>query len=380
MKNKSVDALRGIAALNVATAHFVAAFLPMMLYKNYPATFTENLSPSFLFQLLTSPVISIFYNGHFAVLIFFVLSGYVLTLPYYSAGSDLKIILKKRLWGRYLRLNIPIAVAILISYLFLKMGLYFNTEAAEISGSVNWLKNYFSGDIAALNVIKEAVYGSIFFGEGKLVPPLWTLKIEFIGSIYILLFYISKPKGAIVTPMLMAFCLIYAVNPQDSIYYFSIFLGSLLTFFKEFSKCRCIFFILGYYFGGFQFNSVYYDFLPNFNFPVGAAWDRKTFYNVFGAILITLSVIQGFGAKLFESRMVQLLGRFSFSIYLIHFIVLCSLSSFFYIHLPQTKLFLLVNFALYFFACFTCSIIFEKMIDKNSIRISHNFCAKIFAS
>ena len=39
MKNKSADGLRGIAALNVAISHFVAAFLPMMLYKNYLTLF-----------------------------------------------------------------------------------------------------------------------------------------------------------------------------------------------------------------------------------------------------------------------------------------------------------------------------------------------------
>ena len=52
MKNKWADGLRGIAALNVAVDHFVAAFLPMMLHKNYPAIFAENSHPSHLFQIL----------------------------------------------------------------------------------------------------------------------------------------------------------------------------------------------------------------------------------------------------------------------------------------------------------------------------------------
>lgn len=65
------DGLKGVAAFNVVVAHFVAAFLPMMLHKNYPTVFAENLNPSNLFEILTSPIFSIFYNGHFAVLIFF---------------------------------------------------------------------------------------------------------------------------------------------------------------------------------------------------------------------------------------------------------------------------------------------------------------------
>ena len=63
MKNKYADGLRGIAAFNVAVHHFVAAFLPMMLHKNFPTIFAENPNPSHLFEILTSPIISIFYNN-----------------------------------------------------------------------------------------------------------------------------------------------------------------------------------------------------------------------------------------------------------------------------------------------------------------------------
>ncbi len=60
MKNRSVDGLRGIAAFNVAVSHFVAAFLPSMLHKNYPSIFAKNHHPSGLFDVLTSPMVSIF--------------------------------------------------------------------------------------------------------------------------------------------------------------------------------------------------------------------------------------------------------------------------------------------------------------------------------
>jgi peptidoglycan/LPS O-acetylase OafA/YrhL len=380
MKNQCADGLRGIAAFNVAVNHFVAAFLPMMLYKTHPSIFSENSNPSHLFEIITSPIFSVFYNGNFAVLIFFVLSGYVLTLPFFSNIGDSKNILEKRLWGRYLRLNIPIASAILISYFFYKLGMYSNVEAAQISGSVNWLKNFFPDGITFLETSKEAIYGSIFFGAGTLVPPLWTLKIEFIGSLYILIFYISKPKKYTAAPLLMVLFLIYAMHLQDSIFYLAFFAGSLLGNFQRFLKYRFFVFALGIYFGGFQFNSIAYDFLPNLNFLGVDIFERKNFYNALGAVFVTLSVIQGFGLKVFESRLFQFLGRISFSIYLIHFIVLCSLSSFVYVHLPQSKLFLGINFALYLVVCFFVSMIFERFVDKVAINISHKFSSKMFSS
>lgn len=379
MKNKSAEGLRGIACFNVAVHHFVAAFLPMMLHEDYPNYFAENTNQSCFFEILTSPFISIFYNGHFAVLIFFVLSGYVLTLPFFNASIGSKKILEERLWGRYLRLNVPIATAILVSYFFYKCGLYSNIQAADISGSVHWLKTFYPEGIAAMTAVKEVIYGSIVFGNGTLLPPLWVLKIEFIGSLYILLYYISKPSGAIFTPLLMVVCLIYLIHPQDSIYYFAIFAGSFLSYSKSVSRYRAIIFILGIYFGGFQFDSAAYDYLPSVWFLEIYIWNKKTFYNAVGAVLLTLSVIQGFGLKIFESRFFQFLGKISFSLYLIHFIILCSLSSFVYTHLPQSKLFLGINFALYLIVCFLVSIIFERIIDQRAISMSHEFSSKMFS-
>ena len=167
--------------------------------------------------------------------------------------------------------------------------------------------------------------------------------------------------------------MIHFIHKEDSIYYFSIFFGSLLYTIKNITKYRLFIFLFGFYFGGFQFNSFIYDYLPNLNFYSFDIWDRKNIYNAVGAVLITLSIVQGFGSKIFENSAAQFLGRISFSIYLLHFIVLCSLSSFVYIHLPQNKLFLILNFILYLFICFLVSIVFESVIDKKSVRISHAF-------
>lgn len=370
MKNKRVDGLRGIAALNVLLAHFIAAFLPMMLFKNYPTLFAENSNPSQLFEILTSPIISIFYNGHFAVLIFFVLSGYVLTLPFFDGNKEYRAILQKRLWGRYFRLNIPIGFAILSSYIIYRLGLYSNIQAAKISGSINWLDSFFHDIITPDIFFKELVFDSILYGKNNLIPPLWTLKIEFIGSIYILLFYISKPKNFVFIPLLIASTLIYALHLQDSIYYFAIFAGSFLSSFKKLSRYRIIIFIIGIYFGGFQSHSVAYEFLPNLSIINTEIWDKKTLYNSAGAVLTTLSVLLGFGSKLFESMIFQYLGRISFSIYLLHFIVLCSISSYLHIHFPMNMLTLILNFTLYMSICFFISTVFERIIDRWAIHIS----------
>jgi peptidoglycan/LPS O-acetylase OafA/YrhL len=378
MKNKNADGLRGVAALNVAITHFVAAFLPSMLHKNYPSTFPVNAAPSTLFEVLTSPLATIFYNGHISVLIFFALSGYVLTLPYYGAGHG-QPTLQQRMWGRYLRLNIPIAAAVLMSFAVYRLGLYANVQAATVSGSVNWLKTFYPDGITGWAALQDALYGALVYGSGTLVPPLWTLKIEFIGSLYVLAFFLVKPHARTLAPMLAAFLLLYAVHKEESIYYFVIFIGATLHRVQPGARAKLALLAAGLYFACFQFESRAYDFLPALQIHGALIWEKKNFYNALGALCLTLAVVHGFGRPFFEHRIVQFLARISFSLYLLHFIVLCSLGCWFYLHFPQQRLWLLPNFALYLGVCFVAASLFEAWVDRGAIRLSHRFSAWLFS-
>ena len=369
-KDRSADGLRGMAAFNVAICHFVSAFLPAMLHKNYPSIFSESIEKSAIFDFLTSPPVTLFFNGNFAVVLFFVLSGYVLTIPYFAKNE--KTVIQKRLWARYLRLNIPIAAAIFLSYAVYKSGLYVNLQASEASGST-WLGNYYKEGISFSSVLKDASFASILFGVGTFIPPLWTLKIEFIGSLYLLLFYMVKPRHKTILPMAVVFLFLAANHGGDAIYFMGIFAGSLFNMFKLKRGLVPLSFFLGAYFGAFQFKSLFYEFLPSVSFFGISSSADKNIYNTVGAILMTVAVINGFGRKFFEFRFIQFLGRISYSMYLLHFIILCSLTSFVYVLLPNDNLSLLFNFALYVVVCFLVSSIFERYVDRRAIDISRRF-------
>lgn len=364
--------MRGVAALNVTLTHFVAAFLPTMLHKNFPSAFPANPAPSTAFNFFTSPLATLFYNGQLSVLIFFALSGYVLTLPYFS-GGDYRRTLQKRLWGRYLRLNIPIAAAILLSYLVYRLGGHVNLPAAAQSGSTPWLTTFFRPGVTAFTVLQEAVYGCIVLGRGTLIPPLWTLKIEFIGSIYVLAFYSIKPLKASAWWMLPVFLLLYVLHGADAIYYYVFFLGSTLSRVRIGARAKLALVIAGIYFGCFQFESAAYRFLPNVRFHGEDLWDIKNTYNAIGALCLTAAIVHGFGRRFFEHAIVQFLARISFSLYLLHFIVLCSLASWMYLWTPHTGGYLAAILLLYIVVCFALASVFERYVDQGAIRLSHRF-------
>ena len=375
-KNTRADGLRGVAALNVVLTHFVAAFLPALLHGNYPGIFPAATTGSAWLQWLGSPPVTLFYNGHFPVLVFFVLSGYVLTLPIRDGSEDGRRVLQQRLWGRYLRLNLPIAGAIAVSYACYRLGWYSHVAAAQVSGS-GWLAALLPQGIRAADAATDALYGSILYGNGALIPPLWTLKIEFLGSLYLMLFYIARPARSLALPVLLVFVMLYLLHGPDAIYFHAIFCGSFIGRIER--RHLLPLFAIGLYFGAFQYESGLYRLLPD---PVAfgqTLFDAKSLYNTIGAILVTSAVINGWGGRFFDSRPIQALGRVSFSLYLIHFVVLCSLASFVYLHLAPGRLALLTNLILYLAASLVAAALFHKCVDKPAIRLSHRFAARLFA-
>ncbi len=368
--NKSADGLRGIASLNVAISHFIAAFVPTLLHHNYPTIFPENLNPGIIFKTLQLPIITLIFNGHFAVLTFFVLSGFVLTIPYFNNNTES---LANRLWGRYLRLNIPIAISIAISLLIYKLGWYRNLEVAHEINAGKWLSTFMPPGISLIASLKSALFDGILFGMSPLNPPMWTLKIEFLGSIYLLALYLCAPKGRLVFATAIAATLLALIYRQDSIYFITILAGSLLNLVKPGRKIAILCFALGIYFGSFQYKTPFYDFLPRIY------WERKNFYNALGALFLTIGIIGGVGRRFLESRPIQLLGKQSFALYLVHFIILCSLTSSIYLSLGRTNLNTIINFGIYISCCYIMAILLTRFVDKPAIKISHQFTIWLFS-
>ncbi|WP_443147193.1 acyltransferase family protein [Paenibacillus sp. KACC 21273] len=78
-KLKYLDGLRGLAALIVVISHFVVAFYPSLYNGSIDSVHTQK---SLELWISKSPF-NLFYNGNFAVCVFFVLSGYVLSYKFF---------------------------------------------------------------------------------------------------------------------------------------------------------------------------------------------------------------------------------------------------------------------------------------------------------
>jgi peptidoglycan/LPS O-acetylase OafA/YrhL len=172
---EALESVRGLAAFVVCCSHLFTGFFPHWFYN--PA---DPLPP--WLQLPSW--------AHFAVDVFFVLSGFVLSISFVQTG---KIeLLRTAFVRRYWRLFIPVAASILISYLLHANGLYANREAvmAFEANKSDWLYGFYGFEPSAVGAIREAVW-KVFFSfsaRESYNPVLWTMGYEFLGSLFLFAF------------------------------------------------------------------------------------------------------------------------------------------------------------------------------------------------
>lgn len=125
---------------------------------------------------MISEPFSVLLNGALMVHIFWVLSGFVLALPLLKRTSHDLIV--RAAVKRYFRLMPLVFVTVTASFLLHQAGGYFVADFNMLSGFASG--NFITPDKEVQ--LGCAIWDALFFGEG-FNRPLWTIKLEFIGSL-----------------------------------------------------------------------------------------------------------------------------------------------------------------------------------------------------
>lgn len=255
----------------------------------------------------------------------------------------------------------------------MRLHAFRNVEAAAFTHS-DWLKLFWTFDPSWFGAFRQALYGTIFLGQTDYNFPLWTMRIEFIGSLLIFGFYSLLPesRGWRQARYYLLFGAILGLSfTNASIYYFAFLLGSLIWLLPRVVSpaLRCGLFVAGIYFGAFQFGIAGFAWLPDPRFC-----DAKTFYNVIGGWLVLWALYSGFARSVFASRPMVFLGRISFSFYLLQGIVVGSFSCWLYLALrdqiASREVLLLINLVCTLALTIVCAAIFERLFDRSGVRWS----------
>jgi peptidoglycan/LPS O-acetylase OafA/YrhL len=167
-----LEALRGLAAVVVLFHHFMLGFTPRlhgMLYPEQP------------YSLFGTPAFA-FVNGSAAVIVFFVLSGFVLTVGVFKsqrAAGVFVAVLK-----RWPRLALTVMAANALAGLLMAYSLFGNVHTATLVPSIwlGWFYNWQStgNNEIPLSIIEGAT--TFFTGASRYNSNLWTMYYEFWGS------------------------------------------------------------------------------------------------------------------------------------------------------------------------------------------------------
>jgi peptidoglycan/LPS O-acetylase OafA/YrhL len=352
--------------------HYVLAFFPSLLKGQYLDLRAPRIDGGGWVAFLQFPLVTVLYNGHFAVMVFFVLSGYVMTAPYYQGMG---FILKRRILGRYIRLGAPAAFAVVCSFFLASNGWFFNVEAASYSKSL-WLGTFFQENLGWDQALKSALYGSVVLGDDQFVPPIWTIQIELFGSLALMLLYLVYPERYwVALSFFLPFALWYFLR-EESIYYLSIYLGSLLHRMKPVKGTAFYLAILAIFLGGYSARYGVYSAMPALNFFGVTIFVKKDFYNALGAVILVQAILSGWGACFFQSRLLVSLGSISYSLYLTHFLVLCSVVAGFYALLEGQSQAIWLCLPIYLTLALAIAVLMTHLVDRHAITWSRCFAER----
>ena len=368
-----LDGLRGFAALIVVISHFVVGFYPALYTANYKEVNTNHVIELFIAK---SPI-NILYNGNFCVCLFFVLSGYVLSNKFFYINN--KQILISSIIKRYFRLAVPVLLSSFMVYIFIKLSLFHNMDAGKLTNSTWWLSKFWNFNDNFTNFLYTNLYSTFFKYSSKYNSVLWTMTYELLGS-YLVFSVVIFNKFKI-RYLIYLVCILLLGNT----YYVSFVLGMILSDIKA-NNSKCLKLIntkvinftiliiglfLGSYPTGVNANETIYSFL-NINYTT-----PYIIWHIVGAFLLMImfmnsSMLQ----RTFSRKIFRFLGEISFSMYLIHLIVIGSFSSYMFIVLYKVcsyNVAFLIVFTLSMAIIIVISFLFSK-IDMLNVKLINNMC------
>lgn len=378
-----LEGLRGIAALIVLIHHLLLAFWPTVYFGTHETAHHQLDIWTYNYSALTG----FLHSGTFSVALFFVLSGYVLTFRYSSEGNT-KLIQSLAI-KRYFRLAIPALGSILIAYFLMKLGLMYNQEAVSITQSV-WLGWYYHFSPNFFNALYEGFVGVLLEGHSSYNSSLWTLPIEFFASFFVMSVAVMFND----TLVFLRYCFISLIScfiiyrfGETGIWYGLFLMGYALGISTQkttITKRLAAPLILVIIYCAGANNSAPYQWLNMLNFNLNTHPMSKNIilYSLGSVLLVYLLLRNVFLQKLFSSRFCCYLGKLSFSLYVIHVPIICSLGCYSLLKLSQYMRYnyaALISFILSFGAVFVISHLYQKTIDNKAIDFSavfYRFCLK----
>lgn len=387
-KDLSLEGLRGLASLAVVLAHILFVYFPYLtsLRAPYPKA-----TPKTLVDLvLINPPFRLLYAADAAVLIFMVLSGYVLMAKFYR--TDTSEVLETAATKRYIRLVLPAFASVLFAWAILSSGLMANQLAGTLN-TAGWPIHYYTQPVSLVDAIINGLFMAPLFGDSSINGPLWTLQTELLGSILLFASYalFGRRSLLLVCAWFLFFANVLGGKQPHTLYYIGLLAGSLLHVVTPWLKARplvsTLFVVVGLLSVMADHSSLYAPLmslpLPNLQ-SIGPDYNanKVLFWQAVGSISLVAGTIgSSWFATLLASRVPAYLGRISFALYLLHMPLIMSLA-FWGMLAGKTMGFgylasAAFSFTLFMVVLVTLAELFTRFVDAPSIKLADWVAAKL---
>ncbi|EGG09444.1 uncharacterized protein MELLADRAFT_95920 [Melampsora larici-populina 98AG31] len=347
------NGLRGLAALCVMIHHGIVAF-------NSEATLETN-DPDGTVHFWQWPILRSFISPNFLVTLFFVLSGYVLsyrplhrisTKP--SDSISVRNSLASACLRRIFRLAPPPLFSIIISHTILLGGGFDQTRAAKLG---TWwttdhiprfvTPNWHAQTVECLKTMVNLWYDSQTKSQYNVV--LWTMREEFLGSlnVFLILLATSNLQRRFRVMLVIALGLVNLYRKALGLlpFLFGILIAEIQVSRSESSPLKinrnkpcgnlrslamAAMLMVGLFFGSVPYFAMTKASWSRSMFQAMSRYSKDEFevkqaYNTMGGCLTVLSISQWPASQqLFSTRLLQFLGRISYSLYVVHVPLLLS--------------------------------------------------------
>jgi len=282
---------------------------------------------------------------------------------------------------------IPALISILCTYVILRTGFVNSKTTAAITGSSGWLATFWNFTPHVMTALYQGTVGVFFGNQNSYNTSLWTMHLELFGSFLIFMFLALFGNFKRRWILYGVFSLLLVKT-----YYLAFLLGVVISDIwvtqpqlkqKLHTPKMSIFFLVsGLLLGSWYVPAVYHVFYQNFSlFGIESYYTGIALQIVGAAILIVAVLTSAPVTKVLETKPIQFLGHISFSLYLIHLIILSSFAATLFNHLIRHFAYLaslvltaLPSLGITLFAAY----LFTKWVDTPSIALSRELGNRLF--
>ncbi|MGZ3754624.1 MAG: acyltransferase family protein [Mucilaginibacter sp.] len=309
-----LDSLRGLAAFCVFFSHYFLIF---------------KIPDNWILIIRATPL-GILINGNSAVMFFFVLSGFVLSLPF--VGGQKQLNLAEFYIKRFFRIY-PAFIGAIAFAIALKMFLYDREGAGHFTP---WLGSFWTwgwNSLSKAEIVKTFILIGPTFNNDFIDPVIWSLVVEMKMSLLLPLFIFITSRSNVYVNVLAFFITLFIVYGHQAGYLYVFYLGILMAKYKDvvIAKMKSlnttiVFALLVVslllYNINFEFFKPYGDTVHTF----GYFW-RGALTALGSCVIILIAISRNKIAESLKGQTLTFVGNISYSFYLLHLPILITLCS-----------------------------------------------------